>query len=476
MTERNVHRKVRRNVCKKECRKRKKDTMRKAVSGWTACALLVSLVFLCTACGQSGQEDGSAAADIGSVLQEEAGDPVELKIMYFFDLNTPGTHYHDLWEELAAEKGYKLKITPCSTEQIKDKLRTALACNELPDIFVVWGGGYPNFLFDANACLPMQDYLEASAYKFQDIYVVPYKDGNNYIIPCLVEAYAVTYCNQNLMKQMGLEMPQTWEELVELVEQVNAYNERHRTNFAAIELGDKDNWLAELLYDMIVNRIDPYAFDKLQSGEYQFDETPVFADAADKLAQLVDMGAFPEDFIDTGEVEAIENFVHGEAVLFPHQSTIVNYLIDNMGAEAFTLESFPCCSSEFDPDYAAYMMDINHSLTPGFCISANTEHPEEAAKLCLEFAERVNEINVTQYGYLNMEKNSKLQEPGHLAAPAVQLQEMVSGAKKQTAFWYALMEKEEGDDWRRLIKKYLTKAVTKEEFLQEGRRIFGGGE
>ena len=84
------------------------------------------------------QEDGSAAADIGSVLQEEAGDPVELKIMYFFDLNTPGTHYHDLWEELAAEKGYKLKITPCSTEQIKDKLRTALACNELPDIFVLY--------------------------------------------------------------------------------------------------------------------------------------------------------------------------------------------------------------------------------------------------------------------------------------------------------------------------------------------------
>ena len=45
--------------------------------------------------------------------------------------------------------------------------------------------------------------------QFKDSYVQPYKDGHNYIIPCLVEAYAVTYCNQNLMKEIGLSMPQT---------------------------------------------------------------------------------------------------------------------------------------------------------------------------------------------------------------------------------------------------------------------------
>ena len=41
-------------------------------------------------------------------------------------------------------------------------------------------------------------------------------------------------------------MPQTWDELLEMVEKVNAYNEEHGTSYAALELGDKDLWLAEL--------------------------------------------------------------------------------------------------------------------------------------------------------------------------------------------------------------------------------------
>ena len=84
-------------------------------------------------------------------------------------------------------------------------------------MFLRLGRNYPNFLFDANACLPVEKYLEASETKFADNYVLPYQDGHNYIIPCLVEAYAVTYCNQKLMQEMGLTVPHTWEELVALV-------------------------------------------------------------------------------------------------------------------------------------------------------------------------------------------------------------------------------------------------------------------
>ena len=130
---------------------------------------------------------------------------------------------------------------------------------------------------------------------------------------------------------MGLTVPHTWEELVTLVQQVNDYNEAHGTEYAAIELGDKDSWLGELLYTMIVNRIDPYAQEKLASGEMDFSD-PVFSDAAAKLMQLKDMNAFPEKFLEIGEVEAVQDFADGKAVLFPHQSTIVYHLLDEMGA------------------------------------------------------------------------------------------------------------------------------------------------
>ena len=156
---------------------------------------------------------------------------------------------------------------------------------------------------------------------------------------------------------MGLTVPKTWDELTALVDQVNQYNAAHGTEYAAIELGDKDSWLGELLYTVITNRIDPYAQDKLASGEIDFSD-PVFTDAADKLMQLADMGAFPDNFLETGEVEAVQNFADGKAVLFPHQSTIMYHLMDEMGKDAFSMEQFPSCNSEYDDTYATYMVDI----------------------------------------------------------------------------------------------------------------------
>ena len=47
--------------------------------------------------------------------------------------------------------GYDINVKSYSAEQLKDKLKVALICNELPDIFLVWGGSYPGYLFDAGA-------------------------------------------------------------------------------------------------------------------------------------------------------------------------------------------------------------------------------------------------------------------------------------------------------------------------------------
>lgn len=395
-----------------------------------------------------------------------AAEKPSLDVWIFFDQNTPGTHYLDLWDTLAQELGYEVHVKTFATEELKDKLRISLACNELPDIFAVWGGTFPDFLIDADACLPVQDYIAASGLDFRESYLVPYRDGNNYIIPCLVEAYAVTYCNNALMEEIGVTAPSDWEELMELVRKTGQYNLANGTHYSAIELGDKDNWLGELLYDMVVNRIDPEAFDRLVAGEISFDD-PVFLTAAEKCVELVDAGAFPEDFLITGEVESIENFINNESLLFPHQSTITFYLMDKMGTDALSLVQFPCCSEDFDPDYASNLMDINHTLTPGLCISKNSEHPKEAAKICLEFAQAVNEINVTEYGYLNF-MDTELPVPENLPEPVTEFTSMVDHAQRLTSLWFALLPQKEANDWRSLTKRLFAKSITPEEFIAKG--------
>lgn len=426
---------------------------------WKRITIILLTIILClTFAGCNGQEKTAE-------YQEEKK---ELTVWTFFDMNTPDSYYVDLWDTLAEEYGYRIDVKTYSTQQIKDKLRVALACGELPDIFLVWGGNYPNYLFDAGACIPVQDYLDASDYHPKQSYTEPYRDGNRYIIPCLVEAYAVTYCNEKLLDQMGLKIPETWEELVSFVKAVNVYNEKNHAQYVAIELGDKDNWLGELLYCMIVNRIDPNALDRLISGEAKFSDD-VFVEAAKKVRKLVKMGAFPEDFLETGEVEAVENFVNEEAVLFPHQSTIVYYLMKQMGEDGFSVQQFPDCGEVQDDDYSSYLMDINHTLTPGLCISSKSVYQEEAAELCIAFAKRVNEINVTEYGYLDM-TTDRLEPPKENPKPVQQFRDMVQNAEKFTADWYALLPEQEGDDWRNLTKKLFAGEVSVEQFITEGEK------
>jgi len=403
------------------------------------------------------------------VVQASAKASIHLEVWTFFDMNTPDDYYRDLWKEMGQEYGYDIDIQFFSTQQIKDKLKIAAAEKNLPDIFLVWGGTYPDYLFDAGACIPVQEYLKEAKPAFLDSYTVPYEDGNNYIIPCLPEAYAVTYVNEQLIDKMGLTVPETWDDLQDMVSRVRDYNEQHGTNYAAVELGDKDSWLGELLFDQIVNQADPSAWEAVEAGSIEFTD-PVFEQAAQKVNWLIDQGAFPDEYIEVGEVEAVERFINGEAVLFPHQSTIIYYLMKNMGEDAFSLSYFPAYNSkeEIDP---GLLMDINHTQRPGLCVCSYGSHTEEAARLCVDFAERVNAVNVSTYGYINM-TSENLSLPSDLPAPVEQLQDILKNEKKSTAYPYALMPQKDADAFRSLTKRFYAGEYDAEAFLSAGSELW----
>lgn len=407
---------------------------------------------------------------VGRRSGENGGDEKKaLDVWIFFDYNTPGTHYIDVWQELEEDYNIDIRVKTFATEELKDKLRISLVCGELPDIFAVWGGSFPEYLFDAGACLPVQKYIEDSGISYAPGYLKSYKDGNTYLIPCLVEAYAITYCNKALMEEMGLKVPKTWDELVAFVDKVNKYNEANNTSYAAINLGNKDSWLGELLYTMIVNRINPYALDGLMNETMTFDNE-IFKEAAEKINELNAHHAFPEEYMQTGEVESVENFVNNEAVLMPHQSTILYYLMDNMGEDAIDLIQFPDCSGGAYPDYANYLMNANHDMAPGLCINKDTPYADEAARICLEFSQRVNKINVSQYGYLNYMLNDNIKLPDNLALPVLEFRGMVDKKKHLTSFWYSVLGKDNADKWQNITKKLYAGALDSDEFIKEGKK------
>ena len=71
-----------------------------------------------------------------------------------------------------------------------------------------------------------------------------------------------------------------------------------------------------------------------------------------------------------------------------------------------------------------------------------------------------------QYDYLDMIQQSGLTVPEDSPLAVKQFHQMIDESSVYIPVWYAVMDKEDGDNWRNLIKKLLGKAITVDEFVQ----------
>ncbi|MCD8156833.1 MAG: extracellular solute-binding protein [Clostridiales bacterium] len=412
------------------------------------------------------------AAGPSSEALEESDSRAELEVWMCYDRNVPGSYYVFLWDTLAEEYGYTVNVKTYSQQEIEDKLQMAMACNELPDIFMVPGGSYPETLFASGACLPLDEYLRQA--DFKEEYTLPYTDGTNYLIPCLPESYAVVYYDESLMDEMGLSVPENWGDLVELVQTVQAYNAENGTDYAAIEMGMKDSWMGALFYCMLAEQLDPALYSDLAEGladeatQQEDAARQLMGEAAGYLQELMELDAFPEDYMEIGEAEAVKNFINHDAVLMVHQASLVYHLIQNMGADGFLVESFPEVSDASD---GSSLLELNHTYTPGLAVSARSGYADEAAELCLEFAKRVNEINVEEYNYLNM-MNTEYESQSSSSENVERIHTLTSLAEAESGFLYAALPQETGNTWGNMIKRFLAGEVSAEEFCLESEAIF----
>ncbi len=427
-----------------------KKTVKKRICILAAVLLVIALF--------SGGCAGEDRRQMVSAPEEET----QLEVWICYDRNVAGSYYVFLWDALAEEYGYRIDIRNYSQREIRDKLRMAMACNELPDIFYVPGDSFSELLFEAGACLPLQRYLLNT--DFRESYIQPSADGNNYVIPCVPRSYGVVYYDRTLMEKMNLEIPGTLDELTELVTKVNAYNSENNTDYSAIELGEKDDSMGGLLYCMLAQSLDPAGYRAFTENPADF-SGPAFSEAAEYLNRLIRMHAFPDNFLEIGEPEAVQNFVSHKAVMMVHQSSLADHLIQNMGRDRFLTGWFPSGSD------SRCLLDMNDSFVPGLAVSTRSEHKKEAASLCVEFAERVNRINVEQNGEPNITNENISCE--HEAVENIQaILRMTESADQTDPYLYTRILPDRQDTWRNITKQFMAGTLTAEEYMEQSSGLF----
>ena len=200
-------------------------------------------------------------------------------------------------------------------------LKTRFIREDYPDIIGIGGDiNYSNFL-DSDLLMDISDYegLQDIKQSYLDIdkelEFIP-EDGT-YAVPYVANAAGVLY-NRDLFEEHGWEIPETWSELIDLCEEIQA------EGILPFYFGFRDTWTCLAPWNSLAVDLAPADTCKqVNAGETTF--TDEYRETAEKCLELVSYG--PEDPFAYGYNDACTAFANGESAMYPIGSYAVPQIL-----------------------------------------------------------------------------------------------------------------------------------------------------
>lgn len=364
------------------------------------------LVLGCTACGNAGGNapaagnntvaetdvaEGTASEETTDGESEDgteaSGEKVTITLWsQFSDPNSTDGNYVAFYNALESIEtdmpNVEVIHEGTESESYKVKLKTAMAGNELPDVFFNWGAGTMKPYVDAGLVMPLDEYMTEDVKSrilggTLDNFVF---DGKTYGYPYSV-AVASLYVNTELFEQNNVKIPETYDELLAAVEAFNA------AGITPISLGEKDLWPGLMIFGIHAIRMaGSEAFNDALNGTASFN-TPELVAAAEKVQELAASGGFGNSAMGTSEDDAVAAFKQGRAAMMFMGSWLNGDCeADDAAVKGkISVIKFPVI------DGGKGTIDEFHGGSgETFLVSSSCEHPAEAAAVAQYICEKMS--------------------------------------------------------------------------------------
>lgn len=253
-------------------------------------ALLALIAITATACGDGG---GDGAAEGGTGTEEgqasASGEPISIDLWHI------QTDNQEVIDEPVARymednPDVDVNVTAIENDTFKTQIRVALGAGEAPCIFPTWGGGTLAEYVEGDQVIDLTDRVEEDGYRdrFVDAsWSVVEMGGRVYAVPVENSAAALVWYNRTIFEEHGLEPPETWDDLLEIVDTLN------EAGVAPFALANAASWPGSMYYMYIADRLGgPDTFAAAANREGGSFEDPTFVRAGELLQELVDREAF----------------------------------------------------------------------------------------------------------------------------------------------------------------------------------------
>lgn len=344
---------------------------RKIVSMLICASLVVSAL---TGCGENKE---------GQVQDKE-------KVIKLWTIATESDSFHNAYKKAIEDfekenPDVKIEMESFENQSYKTKIKSAVAANEMPDIFYTWGGGFSKSFVESGKVLELDSYYEN--YKEQ----LPDTVLNNVLYN--EKLYGVTYStpvsmlfyNKAMFKKQGLKAPETFDELIE------ACKKFREANITPIGLSAKDTWVLAMTHDGLAlksagSEKTLKALTK-DGGSYN---SPEFLAAAERLQELIDIKAFSDGATGLSNDEAVATFYNGAVPMFITGSWLGGQIAESAdNPDDYDVVPIPVCSEN------AKATDFMGGAVDTLMVNANTKDKDMAAKAAFEISK-----SVSKYAYL----------------------------------------------------------------------------
>ncbi|MBM7580145.1 extracellular solute-binding protein [Jeotgalibacillus terrae] len=360
--------------------------MKKKALTFSAAAMTAALIM--AGCS-SGEEASGTASESEKVV----------KFMHLWPSGSSKQHNMIASDIIAeyeeANPGVTIETEVLENEQYKNKIKVLSSSNDLPDVGVTWAAGYLQPFVEGELFAPLDDVLDDG---LQDQFVAGTTeayaiDDQTYGLPLELNI-APIYYNKAIFEEHGIEVPETYEEFKQVVEDLES------AGVAPIALGNKDRWTGSLWYMYLADRFGgPEVLTQAINREGSF-EDPALEQAAEEIQWLVDANAFNKGFNGLSNDEGKSEFMNGNAAMYlmgtwelPNYTTnedVPQEFRDNIGFFKF-------------PEVEGGAGDIDSWVGGpgvGLFVSENSEVKDEAKEFVKFFVEKWGERSVTDAGVI----------------------------------------------------------------------------
>ncbi|MCT2591721.1 extracellular solute-binding protein [Streptomyces sp. N2-109] len=244
-------------------------------SGMTLAAVMSVAVM--TACGGSEPGEGSDAG-AASAWALTGGSEDAFRASF------------DSWNN--AHPDQKISSEWFANDAYKEKIRTAVGSGKSPTLIYSWAGGTLADYVRNDSVVDITDGTRDLVDRvLPSVAANGTVDGRTYAVPNTQSQPSVLYYNRKLLDDAGVEPPATWEELMAAVEKLKG------DGVTPVALAGQSVWPELMWIQYLTDRIGgPEAFQRVLDGKPGAWSQPAITEAATRIKELVDAGAFGEGF------------------------------------------------------------------------------------------------------------------------------------------------------------------------------------